>query len=255
MIDEGHQPDRVRLAGISITSTSLHGATALCRGRVRNRLGGYVCFVNAHSLTESTSDLVLREALVHATFCFPDGMPLVWLARAKGTPLQGRVCGPDLMERLLREEPHITHGFIGGVPGCGEAIAQEYGVTSVVYSPPVRAFSEEGAREDWTTFLARWTEPDPPQIVWVGLGAPKQERWLEVVSPLARNTLFLGVGAAFDFLSLAKRRAPLFIRRLGLEWAHRLASEPKRLWKRYLVSNSRFTSMAIRELIEQNRRG
>src|SRR5690606_3404833 len=104
-------------------------------------------------------------------------------------------------------------------------------------------------------FLDQWCESEPPRIVWVGLGAPKQELWLRSVSPLAPQTLFLGVGAAFDFLSLAKVRAPLLMQRLGLEWMHRLAHEPKRLWKRYLLTNSRFVSLAVRELMALQRTG
>jgi N-acetylglucosaminyldiphosphoundecaprenol N-acetyl-beta-D-mannosaminyltransferase len=112
----------------------------------------------------------------------------------------------------------------------------------VSYSPPYRPFSKENAREDWETFLARAKAAgvERPRWVWVGLGAPKQEKWMEAVAEIAPDTLFFGVGAAFDFLAGTKARAPEWMRKSGLEWLHRFGSEPGRLWKRYLVTHSLF---------------
>jgi N-acetylglucosaminyldiphosphoundecaprenol N-acetyl-beta-D-mannosaminyltransferase len=211
--------------------------------------GGYVCFVNVHTLTESTSDLTLRKALRAATYCFADGMPLVWLSQLKGCALPERIAGPDFTAALLRRERSRCHGFIGGPPGCAEQLADAFALDAITYSPPMRPYSHEHALEDWHAFLARCPGGVPPQLVWLGLGAPKQEQWLHTISPRAPGVTFLGVGAAFEFLAGARPRAPLWLQRTGLEWAHRLATDPRRLWKRYLVSNTRFIALSCVELL------
>lgn len=235
------------LLGIPVSRRSLASALEECADAIRARRGGYVCFVNVHTLTESTVDGDLHKALCNAMRCYADGMPLVWLSKLKRSAIEGRVAGPDFMDAVLRSTTIQTHGFIGGAPGTAEQIIQRYRVRGVAHSPPMRAFSEERAVEDWNAFLAR-CDGQPPPVVWVGLGAPKQERWIAAVSKLAPGVMFFGVGAAFDFLGGNRGRAPLIMQQLGLEWTHRLATDPKRLWKRYLVSNSRFLALAFVEL-------
>jgi N-acetylglucosaminyldiphosphoundecaprenol N-acetyl-beta-D-mannosaminyltransferase len=242
------------LLGVNVSTLGLPAALAACRARLAAGEGGYACFVNVHTLTESTRDPALHGALAGATFCFADGMPLVWLARALGTPIAGRVCGPDFMAALLAAEPDRVHGFLGGVPGRAEAIAARFGVPAAIHSPPMRAFSPADAAEDWQALLARCPDRRPPGIVWVGLGAPKQERWLHEVSRRAPGCLLLGVGAAFDFLSGATPRAPEVLQRAGLEWAYRLATEPRRLWRRYLTTNTRFAALAARAILSPRSR-
>jgi N-acetylglucosaminyldiphosphoundecaprenol N-acetyl-beta-D-mannosaminyltransferase len=238
----------IDLNGIAISRLGLADAVERCRERIATGAGGFACFVNAHTLTHATKHVALREALTGATYCFADGVPLLWLARAKRAPIADRVCGPDFADAMLRCEPTMVHGFIGGHPGRAHAVARAYLVPAVVHVPPMRAFSAAAAREDWAQFLAACPGGVPPPIVWVGLGAPKQELWLDVVSRLAPGVMFFGVGAAFDFLSRAVPRAPHVMQRLGLEWAHRVAREPRRLWRRYLVANTQFVPLAVREL-------
>ncbi len=212
--------------------------------RIAKGTGGYACFVNAHSLTESTRQPALRESLRGATYCFADGMPLVWLARSLGAPIAGRVAGPDFMPRLLERTRAHRHGFIGA-PGLGEHIAARFELASVASAPPQRAFSEAHARADWAAFVER-CEGTPPRIVWVGLGAPKQERWMATVAPRAPEVMFFGVGAAFDLLAGKQSRAPAWMRERGLEWLYRLGQEPRRLVGRYAVTNTRFVARAAR---------
>jgi N-acetylglucosaminyldiphosphoundecaprenol N-acetyl-beta-D-mannosaminyltransferase len=145
------------------------------------------------------------------------------------------------------------HGLLGATPEVTAAVAARYGIQAVAHSPPVRAFSEAHALEDWQALVARCPDRSPPRLVWVGLGAPKQERWIAAVSRAAPGVMFFGVGAAFDFLAGRKPRAPRALQRLGLEWAHRLASEPGRLWQRYLVTNARFARLVARELTSSRR--
>ena len=244
--------ETVTLAGLPISRLALDAALDRCRAHAARGEGGFACFVNVHTLTEATRNAPLRAALTAASYRFPDGVPLLWLARAKRSPIAGRVCGPDFMAAMLRLEPARTHGLIGGAPGIGEALAARHGVRTVTYSPPLRPYSHGDALHDWRTFLERCPERTPPPIVWVGLGAPKQELWLATVSAEAPGVMFYGVGAAFDFLAGAKRRAPRMLQRLGLEWAYRLGSEPRRLLTRYLVSNARFAIVAARELRDRD---
>jgi N-acetylglucosaminyldiphosphoundecaprenol N-acetyl-beta-D-mannosaminyltransferase len=236
------------LLGLEISRSDLPSAVEACSQLLASGRGGYVCFVNVHTLSDSTRHTELRAALEGATIRYADGMPLVWLSHLKREPIAQRVSGPDLMAAMLGAHHDSIHGFLGGMPGRAEMIAASFGVRGIFHSPPVREFSPEHAHEDWQTFVACCPGGKPPAIVWVGLGAPKQELWLAAVSPHARSTVFFGVGAAFDFLSGAKRRAPRWMQRTGLEWAYRLGSDPRRLWKRYIVTNTRFMLQCVREL-------
>jgi N-acetylglucosaminyldiphosphoundecaprenol N-acetyl-beta-D-mannosaminyltransferase len=219
----------VALGALAVSRLGLDEALAACEARVAAGRGGSACFVNVHTLTEAHRDADLRDALHAASFLFADGVPLLWLARAKRAPIATRVCGPDFMDAMLRRQGARLHGLIGARPEVTSAL------------------------EDWQAFVARCPDRRPPQLVWVGLGAPKQERWIAAVSRAVPEVMFFGVGAAFDFLAGHKLRAPRLVQRLGLEWTHRLASEPGRLWKRYLLANARFAVLAARELTASRR--
>lgn len=240
----------VVLGGTTLFSRAFADALSDVRERIARGAGGYVCFVNVHTLTEATRHRGLRAALDGATYCFVDGVPLLWLAKAKRTPVLARVCGPDFMAAMLDTETDRVHGFIGGAPGVADLVAKRAAVKAITYSPPRRDFSVANAEQDWSEFLARCPDRRAPAIVWIGLGAPKQELWCATVSRLAPQTLFFAVGAAFDFLAGTQPRASPVLQRLGLEWTHRLAREPRRLWRRYLESNARFVVLSVRELIE-----
>lgn len=238
----------VALGELEVSRLGLPAALAACEERFARGAGGSACFVNVHTLTEASKDARLREALRAASFLFADGVPLLWLARAKRAPIATRVCGPDFMAAMLHRQVAQVHGLIGASPEVTGAVAARYGIQAVIHSPPMRPFSEAHAIEDWQAFVARCPDRRPPRLVWVGLGAPKQERWIAAVSRAVPDVMFFGVGAAFDFLADRKPRAPRVLQRLGLEWTHRLASEPGRLWKRYLLANARFALLAAREL-------
>lgn len=237
----------ISILGVSISRLGLAAALDKCTQMASEERGGYACFVNVHSLTESRSSADLRVCLNGASFAFADGMPLVWVSRYYGKPVESRVCGPDFMREFLTQNQSLVQGFIGGAPGRAEELVQKFGVQGITYSPPVRAFSSENAQEDWKCFLESCPEGKAPSIVWVGLGAPKQEFWMKEVSPLAPKTLFFGVGAAFDFLTGTTARAPVWMQKSGLEWCFRLAQEPGRLWRRYLGTNTRFILELIRD--------
>jgi len=239
----------IELAGVPIYPMRFDEAVAACADHAAARNGGYICFVNVHSLTEATRHSALHEALRGAAFCFADGMPLVWLSHLKHATNATRIAGPDFMALMLERTRDYVHGFIGGAPGHAKIISERFRVRAQMHCPPVRQFSSSDAEADWRTFLDTCPNRESPSFVWVALGAPKQELWLAVVSKLAPTVTFFGVGAAFDFLAGSKPRAPRWLRRIGLEWTHRLATEPRRLWRRYLASNLRFIRIAVRELL------
>lgn len=244
------QPTTISVLGVAISRLGFEEALEACARRLDRGEGGYVCFANVHSVTESTTSSDLRAALNEAALSVADGMPLVWVSKMRGEPIRSRVCGPDFMTAFLERHSDITHGFLGGARGRAEALATRFKVESICYSPPMRPFSPENVLEDWKAFV-KLSQGNTPHVVWVGLGAPKQELWMREASKLAPSTLFFGVGAAFDFLTGHKSRAPLWMQKSGLEWAFRLGQEPGRLWKRYAVTNSKFI---VKELCEIFRR-
>jgi len=251
-----NQEFSVPVLGLKISRLGFSGAMRECQNRIRLKQGGYFCFVNVHLVTEALSHPKLRGALEKADLLFADGVPLLWTSHLKKTPIESRVCGPDLMAAFLkRPELGFRHGLIGGEPGIAEGLAKNFGIEAVCYSPPKRSFSPENAKEDWKNFRALCPKGWVPQLVWMGLGAPKQELWMHEVHSLSPETLFFGVGAAFDFLGGSKQRAPLWMQSSGLEWLHRLSQEPKRLSKRYLTTNSRFMTELFLELLPPLSRG
>lgn len=242
------------ILGVSIAHLGLQAAVERCHEDVTRAQGGYVCFVNVHLLSESTRTPWLRDILNGARYALADGTPLVWVARRRGETIAPRPCGPDFMDFFLKQYPDLRHAMIGGPPGQATALIERYRLTkALAYSPPMRPFSAEAAREDWQAVLRLAQTDSAPQMVWVGLGAPKQEQWMAEVSRLAPQTLFLGVGAAFDFLTQSKPRAPRWMRRSGLEWVHRFASEPKRLGRRYVEGNTRFLWKLLREEFQRRK--
>ena len=192
---------------------------------------------------EGHRDPKFREILDRALLVVPDGMPTVWVGRAQGLGQISRVFGPDLMEELCRRsvEKGFTHFLYGGKPGVAEELKsnleQWFPNIRIVgtITPPFRplAANEEAELEDLITQLR-------PDLIWVGLSTPKQERFMsDFVSRLPFGVM-IGVGAAFDIHTGRLKDAPDWIKNAGLQWMHRLCQEPSRLWKRYLVNNSAF---------------
>jgi N-acetylglucosaminyldiphosphoundecaprenol N-acetyl-beta-D-mannosaminyltransferase len=240
---------KVDILGIAVSRLGMDGTIQACEERLTQKQGGYVCFANVHSVTESTNDPQIKKALNQSFLSVADGLPLIWTSRLKKEPIKTRVCGPDFTAAWLKAHPEMTYGFIGGMPGRAEELAHCFGVIAICYSPPIRPYSRENSLEDWQSFLKLCPSGKAPAVVWVGLGAPKQELWMHVVSEVAMGTMFFGIGAAFDFLTGAKARAPLWMQENGLEWLYRLGQEPSRLAKRYLVTNSLFTFKLAKEMV------
>jgi N-acetylglucosaminyldiphosphoundecaprenol N-acetyl-beta-D-mannosaminyltransferase len=182
------------------------------------------------------------RAALNASLVTPDGMPVVWALRLLGARAE-RVYGPDLMKAVCQRSAAEgwTHYFYGGAPGVPEMLAARLQeqipglLVAGLESPPYRALT---AKEE-TEMTAR-LNGSRAQIVWVGLGSPKQDLWIYEHRAALTAPVLVAVGAAFDFYSGRVRQAPRWMQRSGLEWAYRLASEPGRLWKRYLIYNPKF---------------
>ena len=213
-----------------------------------HREGGVVHFVNVHTLMEAEKNPKLREAfLAPKALNFPDGKPLVWLLRKASSALSERLCGPDVMHDILRKAPEAPMAILGATPEILSALQHKYNLTQCAFlCPPYRPFSEASAQEDWNALLQAMPAGLRPRWVWVALGAPKQELWMHTVAQQAPDVRFFGIGAAVDFLSGVKPRAPEWMQKSGLEWAFRLASEPRRLGGRYFSTNARFLWKCIR---------
>jgi len=201
----------------------------------------YVCCANVHSVMESFDSPEFRGCMNAADLVTSDGVPLVWALRRLGVPDATRVYGPDLVPAVLRgaDREGLRVGFYGGSPDALKRLSglvdREYpGLLGYDFSPPFRPLSSE---ED--QMVVDRINASGIQILFVGLGCPKQEQWMALHRHRVQAVM-LGVGAAFDFLTGAKAQAPHWLQSAGLEWLFRLAVEPKRLWRRYLKHNPRF---------------
>ncbi|MTJ81779.1 MAG: WecB/TagA/CpsF family glycosyltransferase [Telmatospirillum sp.] len=247
-------PVTTDILGVPLHMTTLDGAVReagrwICEGR-----RAYICHVNVHSLTASRDDPRLRAALAGADLAATDGMPLVWIGRSRGFDC-GRVYGPDLMEALCRATAGwrgrpCRHFLYGATAPVLEALRHRLAVLAPGVSiagtlaPPMRPLTPEEEAQH-----RQQIDASGAHVVWVGLGAPRQELWMARNRPLLKAELLVGVGAAFDFLAGTKPQAPVWMRRAGLEWAFRLATEPRRLAWRYLSGNSRFLALLMASAI------
>ncbi len=211
----------------------------------------YVAVTGMHGVAESRKNTQFRQVLNTADMVVPDGMPLIWLSRIKGFPLRRRVCGAELMDSFCRSTgTAYRHFLFGGAPGVAEQLAKElhqkHGtVIAGTYTPPFRALSDAEETE-LTSLLERVS----PHVFWVGLSTPKQEKWMYEHRHKLRVPVMLGVGAAFDMNSRRVRRAPEWMRENGLEWLFRLACEPRRLWRRYLITIPQAVWFVFTELLQ-----
>ena len=234
---------RVNVLGIGISAVNLLEARAIILDAVGAKRKGYVTVASVHGVSEAQSDAEYRRILNSAILTTPDGMPLVWLGRLHGFKNMDRVYGPDLLLELCAatKDGSVRHFLYGGAPGVVEklksALESRFPGLCVcgTYTPPFRPLNPEEDGE----LLAKM-EDTRPDICWVGISTPKQERFMAAYLDKLRVTVMIGVGAAFDMHSGRTRQAPRWMQRRGLEWLFRLTQEPKRLWKRYLINNPLF---------------
>jgi N-acetylglucosaminyldiphosphoundecaprenol N-acetyl-beta-D-mannosaminyltransferase len=233
--DQQPIPKSYTVGGVRVSCVDLARAVDELVGAASARAGGIVTVTSAHGVVEAQSDEQLRKIINSARMTLADGMPLLWVGKLKKAPAS-RVSGAEFVDKVMHDAraSRLRHYFYGGQPETVRRLvaraAELLGAAAIAgwHCPPLR---DVGAIEDPAVMtLMAASKPD---IVWVGLSTPKQEKWMANHAALLPGTVLVGVGAAFEFFSGVRSRAPAIIQKVGLEWLYRLLNEPKRLWPRY----------------------
>jgi N-acetylglucosaminyldiphosphoundecaprenol N-acetyl-beta-D-mannosaminyltransferase len=238
---------RANVLGVGVHAVNMAFAVRTIADAVAARSKGYVCATGIHGVMEAQRDPSLRKVFSRALLVVPDGMPTVWMGHLQGLPHMRRVFGPDLMLEVIGDPAmrSCSHFLYGGDFGVAQqletSLRRRFPRVRIAgtYTPPFRPLNE--AEVAGLTELVDRLRPD---IMWVGLSTPKQERFMAEYSPRLNVTLMIGVGAAFDFHTGRLKDSPKWVKSFGLQWLHRLCQEPSRLWKRYLVNNPSFLAQA-----------
>jgi N-acetylglucosaminyldiphosphoundecaprenol N-acetyl-beta-D-mannosaminyltransferase len=245
-------PATVEVVGTSLAVIDYERTLAWIDAMVEAGERGYICVCNVHTVMAAQEDPELRAALETSSLNVPDGQPLVWAMNALGHSLNDRVYGPELMARACARAVENGQRFYlyGGrdqdaLVQLGLSLRRRFPGINIVggYAPPFRALSAE----EQAAIVEEINDAEP-DIVWVGIGVPKQEKWMASLRPHLEAPVLVGVGAAFDFHAGLVPQAPPWLQGAGLEWAYRLAQEPRRLWRRYLRYNPRFVRAFARQL-------
>jgi N-acetylglucosaminyldiphosphoundecaprenol N-acetyl-beta-D-mannosaminyltransferase len=246
------QHPHANVLGVQISAIDMAGAVALADRLIRSGERGYVCVTGVHGVMESQSDTDLFGILNRAFMNTPDGMPMTWVGRLQGHRNMRRVYGPDFMLEMCRLSATrgYRHFLYGGKQGVAqllsERLSERFPGLQVVgtYTPPFRPLSEQEEQE-----LLKLLNDSKPDILWVGLSTPKQEKFMARHSDAFKVPLMVGVGAAFDIHTGRIQDAPNWMKQSGLQWLHRLCQEPKRLARRYLVNNPMFLFLITLQLL------
>lgn len=243
------KPFTNRILGVNIAITNMQDTVKLIVEQIDKLQGNFICLSNVHTTVMSQKDEEYRNIQNSAFLALPDGSPLSLVQRLRGYRMAEQVAGPDLMTELWKatENTEISHYFYGSTPETIEALEKnlkkEYPGIKIagMEAPPFRPLTEVEDAEA----VARINQSGAA-IVWVGLGAPKQEKWMYEHRGKV-NALMLGVGAGFDFHAGTVKRAPAWMRKHYLEWLYRLIQDPKRLWKRYVQTNGKFLLISVKD--------
>jgi N-acetylglucosaminyldiphosphoundecaprenol N-acetyl-beta-D-mannosaminyltransferase len=248
--------ERFNVLGIGVSSINMDVAKEIIGEWIAKRQSNYVTVADVNSIMQGQSNKDFLRIHNRAGMVTPDGMPLVWLGRFNKHKNVDRVYGPDLMLKLCEESitKGYRHYFYGGNEGVPELLKSKLeekfpGIQVVgTYSPPFRPLTDE---EDEN--IINTINNAKPDIVWVGLGAPKQERWMAKHVDRLEAPVLIGVGAAFDFHAGLVKQAPAWIQKSGFEWLFRLSQEPRRLWRRYLKNNPLFVLLIAQQVLGMKR--
>lgn len=246
--------DTFDILGVRVSCTNLTLTADCVEGWIRGKRREYVCFAPVSTIVDCQRNPGYREVINGAGLVNPDGMPLVWVGRSRGHRQIGRAYGPDFMDLFCRisQDKGYRHFFYGGTPEVLEKLSaclKERFPRLQVAGTHAPDWQEAGARES-REVLDR-INAARPDILWVGLGSPKQDYWMANHRDQLEAPVIVGVGAAFDFLAGVKPQAPRWMRRFGLEWFFRLCCEPGRLGKRYLAGNPLFIYWLIRDCFKR----
>jgi len=244
----------VHILGIKIHRVSLNDAIELIEKFISGDGKHQVCVPNVWTTVLMQKDEEFKEIHNNSSLAIPDGTPLVWVSRLYGKPIPERVPGPDLFKEFTKVSTKKGYKlfFLGSTKNALKEITlklkEKYPSLKIVgtYSPPfMKEFSEEENQK-----MIEMINKAEPDVLWVSLTAPKQEKWIGKHLSQLNVPVSIGVGAAFDFVAGKVKRAPKWMQKIGLEWFHRLIQEPTRLWKRYLIGNTVFIWLVINELIK-----
>lgn len=243
---------RVNVLGVGISAVGMECAVQHTDSLLQAGGRGYICLTGVHGVMEAQSDAGFRAVLNRSSLTAPDGMPLVWMGRLQGFTRMRRVFGPDYMMEICRLslKRGYRHFLYGGQEGVAELLADEL-IRKVpglqiagIYTPPFRPLLPYEEAE-----LIAMVAEAKPDIFWVGLGTPKQERFMAEYMDKLDVRIMIGIGAAFDLHTGRLKDAPSWMKSAGLQWLHRLIQEPRRLWRRYLINNPLFLWSAGLQLL------
>lgn len=250
-------PDSVEVLGLPLAKIDYGGTLEWIDAAVAQRARGYVCVAAVHTVMQSQEDSDLREAVLGSSLTVPDGQPLVWAMGKLGHPLPSRVYGPELMDRACARAACSGQRFYlyggrnqGTLVQLAVNLRRRHPGLRIAggYAPPFRPLDD-----DERDAIAADINSSRADVVWVGIGVPKQEKWMAEMRPLLRTPVLVGVGAAFDFHAGRVPQAPAWMQDLGLEWMFRLVHEPRRLWRRYARYNPWFVTAFARQLAAHRR--
>lgn len=236
-----------KILGTDILVTNMDHTVHLIESEIGQLKGEYICVGNVHTTVMAHDDPHYHRVQSEAAFVLPDGKPLSVYSRKHGFPEAERVTGPDLMLALFARDNGLKHYFYGSTEKTlamlEEKLRGTYPDIQIVgmEAPPFRELTKEEDEE-----AVRRINASGADVIWVGLGAPKQENWMHAHKEKVGGVM-IGVGAGFDYHAGNIKRAPVWMQRLSLEWLYRLLQDPKRLFKRYLVTNTRYLWLIRRE--------
>lgn len=231
---------KCKILGTEIAVTNMQEVVGIIEQQTESLRGKYICVSNVHTTVTAYEDAAYRAVQNGAAIALPDGKPLSVYSRKHGYADAQRVTGPDLMGELFARDNGLRHYFYGGTPETIEILQkklpEEYPALQIagMVSPPFRPLTKE---EDERAI--REMNDSGADIIWVGLGAPKQEIYMAEHQGMTHGVM-IGVGAGFDYYAGTIRRAPMWMQKMSLEWLYRLMQDPKRLFKRYFVTNFKF---------------
>ena len=239
--------ETAEIFGIKYAVGDIRGAVSYVLERIEKLSGGYICFSNVFTVVTAEENKEYKQALNEASITFPDGGPIAHKLRKKGAEKATRIAGPDFMEDLLKEtaDGSARHFFYGSsediLDRLQENLLRKFPEMNIVgvYSPPFRDLTDDEDRDIMERINAAQAD-----IIWVGLGAPKQEMFMYRHKGKIQG-LMIGVGAGFDYQAGVVKRAPEWMQEHSLEWLHRLVTDPGRLFRRYLVTNTKFIWYSI----------
>ena len=241
---------RFNVLGVRISAMDMTEACTAVESLIKNKEKGYVCVCPVSTIMECVHDAAVMRVVNNATLVTPDGMPTVWIGKTRGFKNMDRVYGPDLMLEICRisSSKGYRHFFYGATAEVLEkleaALKKRFPGLEICgkFAPPFRPLTKD--EDEKIVGLINAAKPD---CLWVGLGSPKQDLWIDAHRAVLEVPVMLAVGAAFDFHAGTKPQAPRWMQRTGFEWLFRLGTEPRRLWRRYLMGNSEFLYLLLKE--------